>query len=233
MFCFNLKRDFRMLTSKERAEVWQFYRQRRAKVRSHKPNQAHKALLALSERTNNPKDFFVVTQNVDHYEIDAGLDPRRVVQIHGDILTTRCYNEKCNYQTRVTDTSSNDSETRCPKCNENLRPDVVWFDEDFRPGDEEQVKAFIAQGPCDVVFVIGTSATFSYIADWALTAVKPTGWLIEINPKPSDIGRFAHQIYRGKVGRVLPKLLKQLSKGEPPKRLLRHVSVGQQANLTK
>jgi len=201
-------------------QVWEFYRERRRKVRSHKPNKAHKALVALSERARDPKDFLVVTQNVDHYEIDAGLDPQRVVQIHGDILTTRCFNDKCDYRTRLNDTESHDSVPKCPTCKAaNLRPDVVWFDEDFRPGDEERVKTFLAQGLCDAVFIIGTSATFGYIADWALSAVKPTGWLIEINPHPSDIGRFAHQVYCGKAGRVLPKLLKQLSKGEPPKRL--------------
>lgn len=197
--------------------VWDFYRARRKAVLAHKPNQAHQALVTLAARVRNAKDFLLITQNVDHYEIDAGLPVERVVQIHGDILTTRCSNTACNYRKRETTVDWNDGDPppKCPHCEQLLRPDVVWFDEEFRPGDKERVDAFLGAGRCDAVFVIGTSGTFDYIADWALMAVDTKGWLIEINPSPSDIGRFAHQIFRGKAGRVLPKLMNKLAKGEP------------------
>lgn len=202
------------------AKVWEFYRERRAGVRSHSPNAAHHALVELSLRVRDTNNFLLVTQNVDGYELSAGLNAARVVQIHGDILKTRCSNPKCNYSVRATDQAADDVPGACKNktCDGILRPDVVWFDEDFRPGDEERVKEFLKAGSCDVVFVIGTSATFDYIADWAFSAVANDGWLIEINPHPSDIARFAHVVFKKPAGKVLPKLMKQLKKGEPKRK---------------
>ena len=207
--------------TKDPARVWEFYNERRQAVLSHVPNEAHKALVTLATRVRSANDFLLITQNVDHYEFDAGLSLNNGVQIHGDILTTRCSDSLCSYRKRETNVDQNASKLvpTCPQCGKLLRPDVVWFDEEFRPGDKERVDAFLNSGPCDAVFVIGTSATFDYIADWALTAVDAKGWLIEINPHPSEISRFAHQVYRGKAGKELPKLMNKLIPPEPRKRL--------------
>src|SRR5262249_34875603 len=47
---------------KDPAVVWQWYRERRDKIRTSQPNEAHSSLVRLSEDSG---DLLLVTQNVD------------------------------------------------------------------------------------------------------------------------------------------------------------------------
>src|ERR1700682_2697422 len=68
--------------------VWEWYRERRQRIRSAQPNAAHEAIVKLSIRA---RDFLLVTQNVDDLHARAEwngnrLPPEKIVQIHGDIF---------------------------------------------------------------------------------------------------------------------------------------------------
>jgi NAD-dependent SIR2 family protein deacetylase len=55
-----------------------------------------------------------------------------------------------------------------------MRPAVVWFGEQLDPRKIDMVENYLAGGPCDFVIVIGTTAFFGYIVDWA---VRDRVWL--------------------------------------------------------
>src|SRR5437867_7391367 len=59
--------------------VWQWYRERRERIRGAEPNAAHKAIVDLAERAHQ---FLLVTQNVDDLHMRAGLARAKIVQIH-------------------------------------------------------------------------------------------------------------------------------------------------------
>src|SRR5207248_1859323 len=67
--------------------VWQWYRERRQRIRDAQPNAAHEAIAKLAQYAD---EFLLVTQNVDDLHERAGLAKAEMVQIHGDIFTTRC-----------------------------------------------------------------------------------------------------------------------------------------------
>ena len=67
--------------------VWEWYRERRERIRAAQPNAAHKAIVDLATRV---REFLLVTQNVDDLHLRAGLPREKMVQIHGDIFETRC-----------------------------------------------------------------------------------------------------------------------------------------------
>lgn len=180
--------------------VWEWYEERRKRIREAHPNAAHHALLRLATEA---KDFLVVTQNVDDLHERAGTADK-LVHIHGKIFDERCM--KCN-QHRVAPLKPDTSHT-CPECDGLLRPSVVWFDEDLDTAEERRVESFLEQGPCDLVLVIGTTGTFSYVADWAVRGAGSTGWLIEINPEETPFTPFANGVVRRKAAEFLPRLLK-------------------------
>src|SRR5438874_11500481 len=62
--------------------VWDWYRERRQRIRTAQPNPAHRAIAKLAERA---REFLLVTQNVDDLHRRAGLPSEKIVQIHGDI----------------------------------------------------------------------------------------------------------------------------------------------------
>src|SRR5882762_10927775 len=67
--------------------VWQWYRERRQRIRDAQPNAAHEAIAKLAQCAD---EFLLVTQNVDDLHERAGLAKAAMVQIHGDIFVTKC-----------------------------------------------------------------------------------------------------------------------------------------------
>jgi NAD-dependent deacetylase len=189
--------------------VWDWYRERRAQIRAAQPNAAHAAMVELAVRA---RDFLLLTQNVDDLHARArwnghSLPPERRVQIHGDIFVTRCL--QCEFSQRD-ETHDAPDVPRCPQCGSRLRPGVVWFGENLPPHEIDRVERFLGAGPCDLTFVIGTTALFGYIVQWARDAKGLTGELIEINPEETPLSEFASQVVRAPAAVTLPRLAAEL-----------------------
>lgn len=195
------------------AVVWEWYRERRAGIRAATPDPAHHAVTRLG---TTHSDFLLVTQNVDDLHRRAEhkgkqLAPDAMVQVHGDIFLTRC--SRCDHQYRETD---NDSAgiPKCAKCGSMMRPGVVWFGETLDLEQIARVEDYLNAGQCDYVLVIGTTALFGYIVDWAVRAAGADGRLIEINPEPTTFSPFATQSFREPAGTALPELVDQIITGQ-------------------
>jgi len=184
--------------------VWEWYRERRQRIRSAQPNSAHEAIAKLAQHAD---EFLLITQNVDDLHRRAGLANEQMVQIHGDIFVTRC--SRCDF-----DFSEHNEEMqeipRCSKCDALMRPGVVWFGEQLDSRKVEIVENFLRRGSCDLVFVVGTTAVFGYIIDWAVQAAGRKGQLIEVNPEETPVSQFATQLVRGPAAIALPRIVDEL-----------------------
>ena len=190
--------------------VWEWYRERRQRIRAAQPNAAHESVVKLAQQS---RDFLLVTQNVDDLHTRAGVDSSRlpeekIVRIHGDIFVTRCSN--CEFAFRETEQDS-DGLPKCAHCDALMRPGVVWFGEQLDAHQLMRVENFLAVGSCDVVIVIGTTAIFGYIIDWSVRAGGEKGQLIEINPAETALSRFATRTIREPAAAALPHLLQSLT----------------------
>lgn len=189
--------------------VWDWYRERRQRIRNARPNAAHDAVARLAQRTD---EFLLVTQNVDDLHARAGISAQRMVRIHGDIFVTRCSRcefERHDYEHEHEHEDEHENEgviPRCPECDAFMRPGVVWFGEQLSRNELERVEDFLDGGACDVVIVAGTTATFGYIIDWALRGSE----LIEVNPEETPLSRFATQQVREPAAIALPRIVDQL-----------------------
>jgi NAD-dependent deacetylase len=190
--------------------VWQWYRERRHRIRNAQPNAGHEAIAKLGEHAN---EFLLVTQNVDDLHARAGLPMEKMVQIHGDIFVTRC--SRCDFKRHDYehdhDHESEDIDLpRCPRCSARMRPGVVWFGEQL-PWDEMlRVENYLDCGRCDLVIVVGTTAAFGYIVDWAVRASRGGGELFEVNPEETPLSQFATQPVREPAAIALPDIVDQL-----------------------
>ena len=197
--------------------VWQWYRERRRRIRDAQPNAAHTAIARLAQRAG---EFLLVTQNVDDLHARAGLSEEKIVQIHGNIFTTRC--SRCSWSAdsrgdandndepakpAATSRSTNDALVRCPTCNALARPGVVWFGEQLPWHEVQRVEDYLARGGCRAVIVAGTTALFAYISDWALRASRGGGQLIEVNPEETALSAFATQRLREPAATALPRIV--------------------------
>ena len=92
-----------------------------------------------------------------------------------------------------------------------MRPGVVWFGEQLDAHKIDIVEKFFAHDRCDYTIVIGTTATFGYIVDWALRASTGGGQLIEVNPEETPLSTFATQLLREPAAIALPHLVDQIA----------------------
>ena len=187
--------------------VWQWYRERREHIRAAKPNAAHEAITRLSVLV---PAFLLVTQNVDDLHARTGIAKEKIVQIHGDIFVTRC--SRCGEQ--GPDRAENEELPRCPACGAMMRPGVVWFGEQLDSAKIDMVERFLDGGPCDLVIVAGTTATFGYIIDWAVRGRAQRGELIEVNPEETALSPFATKTWREPAAVALPRIVAALPCGD-------------------
>jgi NAD-dependent deacetylase len=186
--------------------VWDWYRERRQRIRKAQPNPAHQAIAKLAVEAG---EFLLVTQNVDNLHRRAGLPAEKMVQIHGDIFMTRC--SRCDFRRYEHEQWHDDSSLpKCPECGALMRPGVVWFGEQLDAGKIEIVENFMSGGDCDLVIVAGTTALFGYIIDWALRARGEAGQLIEVNVEATSLSQFATKSFREPAGIALPRLVNEL-----------------------
>src|SRR5881628_783124 len=206
-------------------QVWQWYRERRERIRAAQPNAAHHAIAKLAGHAD---EFLLVTQNVDDLHARAGLPKEKMVQIHGDIFVTKC--SRCDFSEEGRGGSPEPPTDRavlqrgrlrsiaptsedivnlayCPECDALMRPGVVWFGEQLPWNELQRVENYLDRRTCDVVIVAGTTATFGYIIDWALRASRGGAELIEVNPEETPCSRFATRLVREPAAIALPRLV--------------------------
>ncbi|PWT79912.1 MAG: NAD-dependent protein deacylase [Acidobacteria bacterium] len=184
--------------------VWQWYRERRQRIRNAQPNAAHEAITKLAQGAN---EFLLVTQNVDDLHKRAALPKAEMVQIHGDIFVTKC--SRCDFE-QEQEQKPEDLVPRCLECGALMRPGVVWFGEPLPSSETERVENYLQRDSCGVVIVAGTTATFGYIIDWALRASRGGGELIEVNPQETPLSRFATRLVRKPAAVALPEIVDQM-----------------------
>jgi NAD-dependent deacetylase len=175
--------------------VWEWYTERRTRIREATPNAAHDAIARLSSIA---RDHLVLTQNVDDLHERAGTPADRLVHIHGEIFISRC--TRCNFETR--DAFPAAPVPHCSRCTARLRPGVVWFGEGLPPQEIARVERFL-DTPVDIALAIGTTAIFGYIIEWSMRGSR----LVEINPEPTTLSDHADWIYRNRAADALSRLI--------------------------
>lgn len=185
--------------------VWKMWYELRAMLGDVKPNAAHLALAALERRG---KLEAVITQNIDNLHQAAGS--QRVIEYHGNAARTVCIS--CGRRAPFAPEPAHQGAPRCA-CGGILKPDVVLF------GEQIPVKALLESErlarSCDVMLVIGTSASVYPAAELPLLAKEHGAVVIECNLEATDFtGSLTDHFLQGPAGETLPALVAALSELE-------------------
>ena len=119
---------------------------------------------------------------------------------------------KCHHQQQVPDYSHIERVPHCPRCHGILRPNVVLFGETLPEQavmtlHREMVRGF------DLVFSIGTTSVFPYIAQPVFEARRWGAKVIEINPGVTEVSTFVHSRLQMRAVVALQKIWRAL--GQP------------------
>jgi len=179
--------------------VWRWYAWRRSLVSRAQPNAGHVALARAGGRL---AELHIVTQNVDGLHQRAGS--RDVIEIHGNILHTRCLGGCGVTYERPEDLPAGEP-PRCPGCGNWLRPDVVWFGEALDPARLGVAEEAVTRA--EALLVVGTSGLVHPAAGLPSRARRAGVRVIVVNPQPTEIDHVADVVVTGAAGVVLPALL--------------------------
>lgn len=150
--------------------TWKYLMRIQQNCQAVRPNAAHQAIAAL-EGTH---EVVVLTQNIDGLHGQAGSSC--VIEIHGTLAARHCM--RCQ---QAADTDDIALPPRCGVCGGVVRPGVVLFGESLPEAALARLDAEMAKG-FDLVFVIGTTAVFPYIAGPVMQAIRQGIPTVEINP---------------------------------------------------
>ncbi len=186
--------------------VHEFYNQRRAALKTVKPNAAHKALALLeAELEASRGELVLVTQNVDDLHERGGSD--RVIHMHGQLTSLLCQYCKKRWPYRGDTTQDMD----CPICERKSgpRPDIVWFGE--MPYHMPEIEMAIAG--CDLFVSIGTSGAVYPAAGFVQMARAMDKQTLEVNLERSAGSQHFHETRLGPAGLLVPEWVDDVLSG--------------------
>jgi NAD-dependent deacetylase len=158
--------------------TWKYLAEIEANCRGAGPNAAHHVIARLAAT----KRVTVLTQNIDGLHRAAGSQD--VIEIHGTLHRLSC--TECGARFAVEDYSGLEFPPACPDCGALLRPDVVLFGEALPPAAIPRLVEVLEAGP-DLIFSIGTTSVFPYIAEPVLFGRQNGIPTVEINPGESQV----------------------------------------------
>jgi NAD-dependent deacetylase len=180
-------------------EVWQvLFRGIADLLRTAVPNAGHTGLRQLETMGIVQT---IITQNVDGLHQMAGSSD--VIEFHGTHTMLRCMG--CHVRSDWQAISDDQIPPVCP-CGAYLRPDVVMFGEPIDGGLLRRSRMLSAR--CDVMLVVGTSATVEPAAYLPLIAKDNGAFIIEINPEPTPLtGRISDVTLLGPAGEMMDRIV--------------------------
>ena len=165
------------------------------------PNRGHRAIVELDRRGAL---HALVTQNIDELHQAAGVDPERVIEVHGTARWTRCWS--CGDRRTMRETldrvRSGEADPPCLVCGGILKSDTISFGQSLVP--EVIDRAMQVSEECDVFLAVGSSLQV-YPAANAVPRAKASGaHVVIINGEPTKMDSYADVVIVGSISEVLP-----------------------------
>lgn len=175
------------------------------------PNSGHRALFELERR--GVLDT-LVTQNVDGLHLDAGHDPARLVEIHGTTRQVMCMScdARQDMEGVLARVRAGDDDPRCLEgepdgaCRGILKSATVSFGQSLFPDDQRRAEEAALR--CDLVLAVGTTLAVYPAAGLVPLAARRGAAVVIVNGEPTELDGLADAVVRGRLGEVLPQLMK-------------------------
>lgn len=166
------------------------------------PNEAHRALAKLEERS---KLLGIITQNIDNLHQEAGN--QKVVELHGNYLRAYCLECGKKYvgekiQRRVVE---GEIPPKCDECDGILKSEAILFGEPLP--QEAMSEAIRICRKTDLMLVIGTSLQVYPAAYLPHLAKKSDARIILVNLHGNNRKDVADILLEGRAADIMPQIV--------------------------
>ena len=171
---------------------------------SAEPNAGHRALVELQRRGTL---HTLLTQNIDELQQRAGIDPAKVVELHGTMRRYACL--ECGVggpmEEALERVRAGDDDPACVHCSGILKSATISFGQNLVA--EDIARAERAAAEADVLLAVGSTLTV-YPAAGVVPLAKAAGArVIIVNGEPTAFDSIADAVLRGSISELLPALL--------------------------
>ena len=168
------------------------------------PNAGHRAIVDL-DRVG--KLHTLVTQNIDELHQRAGLDPAKVLEVHGTMRWSRCWgcSDRRPMQTILDRVRAGETDPPCELCGGVLKSDTISFGQALVP--EVIDAALRAADSCDLLVAAGSMLSVFPVANVVPRAKAGGARVVIVNGEPTKMDRYADALLLGPLSELLPALL--------------------------
>lgn len=168
------------------------------------PNAGHDAIAELDRQG---RLHLLITQNVDGLHIAAGVDPSRVVEIHGNVRDWACLT--CQARGPIEDAlervRNGEDDPACPACGGIIKTATISFGQSLVPEDIQRSEEAALEA--DLLLAIGSTLQVYPAAGVVPLAKKNGARLVIVNNEATPFDAMADAVFREPIGEVLPALV--------------------------
>lgn len=168
------------------------------------PNDGHRALVDL-ERSGRLRA--IVTQNIDRLHHKAGSSPWLVLEAHGNIHETKCWD--CGDTRPMPETldrvRNGEEDPPCLVCGGILKSATISFGQNLDP--VVIAAAEDAALDADVLLAVGSTLSVYPVAGLVPLAKRRGAAVVIVNGDPTPYDDIADAVVRGSISEVLPALI--------------------------
>jgi NAD-dependent deacetylase len=168
------------------------------------PNAAH---LALAELDRQGRLHLLITQNIDGLHHAAGVDPTRIVEVHGNVrewvcLTCGARGPMAEALERV---RNGEDDPPCPACGGIIKSATISFGQSLVPEDIQRAEEGALEA--DVLLAVGSTLQVYPVAGVVPLAKQAGARVVIVNDEPTPFDGIADAVLREPIGRALPALV--------------------------
>ena len=168
------------------------------------PNRGHAAIVELERRG---RLHGLVTQNIDGLHQKAGNDPSKVIEVHGTVWFTRCWDceDRRPMRQALERVRAGDDDPACLECGGILKSDTISFGQSLVP--EVIDRAMRVSDECDVLLAVGSTLSVFPAANCVPRAKAAGAHVIIVNGDETAMDRYADWLLVGQIGEILPTIV--------------------------
>ena len=168
------------------------------------PNRGHEAIVELERRSQL---HGLVTQNIDGLHQKAGNAADKVIEVHGTVWFTRCWDcdDRRPMDQALERVRAGDADPACLECGGILKSDTISFGQALVP--EVIERAMQVSDECDVMLAVGSTLSVFPAANCVPRAKAAGAHVIIVNGGETAMDRYADWLLVGQIGEILPALV--------------------------
>jgi NAD-dependent deacetylase len=189
--------------------TWRYLLEIDRQICAARPSRGHEVLAGLERSLERAT---IMTVNVDRLHQRAGS--RSVIEMHGALHDLLC--PCCEISTRHEAYAGLPLPPSCATCGSVLRPDMPLFGEPLPSDAFTRLQAELEIG-FDIVFAIGVTTMFPYLARPILLAKQEGTPTVEIGETATDVSEIVDFGFAGPPARILDLIWQVFSQLEAPR----------------